>query len=656
MKDIWDVLREVKVRKDPRLWIRRFVIIADRGKNAQIIRDIPLKKGLNIVWAKEPEDDGSSDPVAGHSAGKTSFCRLVRYCMGESTFATKQNKKLLAKSFKHGYVGAELMVDGRQYAVLRPIGAVVSSIYSDEVSLDELISNESAGHRVFQHNYTDKLGLRALLEENLPSSSVLKTGEEIKYEHILAWCTRDQETRYQNIHTWRSSRSDSDTPAFNFKKEGPLFAMRVILNLFLPEELKKEETLAEHQKRQVELENEIDEKRKEPLYLSRRYRNDLVEKLILVLGSERQEEIKSAPVKNSGDLIFDLERLKDQAAEEMDKQGAGLIEKLAGIQEEINKTAYAIRLLDNNLSEFSALVDVKTRAELNLDDDFKARQEDRQLISNVWNSSCVAGVLYKDCEKVKQRMKALLFLESIDGHQREQEEARRAEEVASVRAQIDAIKDQRSKLASEKLHLLQEKKDVDQEIAALPTSPETLHTLFENVQIWDDCSRNPNSFSDLTELYKKLKTVNGNISTLQVELSEMIHNHAESRNLLDRVFSGSVGRVLPNSEYVGQVTFDQRDLCFNIIRGTAISGEAITTLSVLLSDISCMLYAGMAERVKLPGIVLHDSPREADLGIRLYRNYFRFIRDLENHFGGAKHCPFQYVITTTTPPSNGNGR
>jgi len=646
----FDYLSGASIRPWPLIWVRRLIIIDERGEAARFIRDVPLKKGLNIVWAEEPEEDGSAALIAGHSAGKTSFCRLLRYCLGESTYATKDNKARLAKCFKHGYVGAELMIDGRQYAVLRPIGDGSSSYYSSELSLDDMVKVPGSGDRVFQHNYAEKLGLRMLLEESLASSSVLKTGEEIKYEHILAWCTRDQETRYQNIFTWRSSRSESDFHPFSFKKEGSLFTMRVILSLFLPDELKKEELLADKQKRLAELEKEIEDKRREPLFLSRRYRSELTEKLIHVLGSDRQIEIETAPVKNEGELIFDLKRLKDQATEHVKMKSDGLAEALAAVRALITDKSYTIRQLDDRRSEFSAIVDAKTRAELNLDDDFKARQSERSKISDVWNASCIAGVLYKDCERVKTRLNALRVLEMPDAHQREQEDARRTKEISDVSAQLASIRARRDNLFAEVLRLRQEELKVQQEIDSLPTSAGTLNELFEQLLVWDEYCKEPQNYPELKDLYDEFKKVGDDITILQAELAGMIHEHAESRQMLDRVFSGSVGNVLPSSEYVGQVAFDQRDLCFNIIRGTTISGEAIATLSVLLADISCMLYAAMSDKVNLPGFVLHDSPREADLGIRLYRNYFRYIHNLENHFGGHSCCPFQYIITTTTPP------
>lgn len=60
----------------PRLWVRRVVIWREPGGEA--IRDVELRPGFNIVWT--PDDKG-----IGHGAGKTLFCRLLRYCLGEET-------------------------------------------------------------------------------------------------------------------------------------------------------------------------------------------------------------------------------------------------------------------------------------------------------------------------------------------------------------------------------------------------------------------------------------------------------------------------------------------------------------------------------------------------------------------------------------------
>lgn len=51
----------------------------------------------------------------------------------------------------------------------------------------------------------------------------------------------------------------------------------------------------------------------------------------------------------------------------------------------------------------------------------------------------------------------------------------------------------------------------------------------------------------------------------------------------------------------------------------------------------------------LPGLVLHDSPREADIENALYHRLFDLAGHLENIFDGAAPS-FQYIVTTTTPP------
>jgi hypothetical protein len=84
-------------RCEPRLWVRRLMIWEDPEK---LIRDIRLRRGLNVIWSPDPgtatatvgRGDGS-----GHGAGKTLFCRLLRYCLGEDTFANDDLRRSIAE-------------------------------------------------------------------------------------------------------------------------------------------------------------------------------------------------------------------------------------------------------------------------------------------------------------------------------------------------------------------------------------------------------------------------------------------------------------------------------------------------------------------------------------------------------------------------------
>lgn len=93
-------------RTEPRLWVRRFVIWSEPGV---ILREIHLHPGLNIIWAPDPADQAAgpdADLTVGDGSGKTLFCRLLRYCLGEDRFAPGEQRERIAQAFPEGRVGA----------------------------------------------------------------------------------------------------------------------------------------------------------------------------------------------------------------------------------------------------------------------------------------------------------------------------------------------------------------------------------------------------------------------------------------------------------------------------------------------------------------------------------------------------------------------
>jgi hypothetical protein len=238
---ILDQLPKPPVKTEPDVWVSRLVLYAKLTPTPEVIRDVGLRPGVNIVWAEEPESETDKSDIAGHSAGKTTFCRLIRYVLGEKTYSNKSGTQAIRKSFPNGYVAAEIVIKGIRWAVLRPLGENRNSWVLNGGTVEQIVENK--GDAAYQETYPQKLGLDVLLD-GLASATVVRTNEEIRWGHVLAWCTRDQEARFQNAYEWRSSRSESEWPTFRFPKSDPLFVMRVVLGLFLPDELSTEENLS----------------------------------------------------------------------------------------------------------------------------------------------------------------------------------------------------------------------------------------------------------------------------------------------------------------------------------------------------------------------------------------------------------------------------
>jgi hypothetical protein len=77
-----------------------------------------------------------------------------------------------------------------------------------------------------------------------------------------------------------------------------------------------------------------------------------------------------------------------------------------------------------------------------------------------------------------------------------------------------------------------------------------------------------------------------------------------------------------------------------------VSTAALDSLKIVAFDLAA-LHMAVEERAEIPAILIHDSPREADLDSQLYAGLF----DLVHKWEQATDTPaFQYIVTTTTAP------
>lgn len=643
--DIFKTLMLKPKKTEPDVWISRLVIFEQITPEPVVIRDISLTQGLNIVWAEETEDDIPSAEITGHSAGKTTFCRFVRYVLGEKTYGTRTNMDLIQKSLPNGYVAAELRVRGKKWAVLRPIGKGRNSYVKADLSVEELLMDRS--RPAYLDTYTQEIGLEKLLDE-LETGGIVRTGEAIKWEHLLAWCTRDQETRFQNIYDWRSPRSESETPAFRFPKADPLFVMRAALGLFLPDELKGEENLARLQQYQENLAKELEKLKREPQFWINRHDAELRRHLRTILSDE--PEIETLPL-HSGNLLPDLDRLITKAIDKIESQIVELEKNREALQEKIDTVGAEIQRSEGNLRTLNELFSLDKAAGPELDTGINQRQKHRELLTKYSGIQCqMGGILYRDCQYVQNRHSVLQFKQYQDTKAMEQAEAERAEERQRLEQQIQEIRKEVDKLTQER-QSFQVKRDallvgIDEKRGDL----RDLKQSYYGVETWTMKRDQLGGYKELDDCRMKLEDTISQIKILDQQLTKFITEHDESRKMLASIFSGAVRAILSSGAYDGRVSLDNREVSFTITHGPAMSGEAVETLSVLLTDIASLVYTTVSSNAHLPGFLLHDSPREADLGIRIYRSFIRFIASLQAHFGEPDNCPFQYILTTTTAP------
>jgi hypothetical protein len=634
-------------RREPWVWVRRLAIF-ETDEAAAPIRDIKFEKGLNIVWAQEPDEEAADAEISGHSAGKTSLCRLIRYVLGEKQFATKANTRLIGRAFPSGYVGAELIIHNKPWAVIRPLKKGRYSYLKERSTIEEVFADRSLS--AFENDYSEKLGLTALLSD-LPSATIIESGQAIKWEHLLAWCARDQEMRFQDVFGWRSPRSESDWSPFEHPKADALFLIRAILGLFLPAELLKEEALGGMKREKERLERRVADLEKEPQFRVNLYDRDLRYRLSELLPEV--SGIEQMPLQ-SGDalgLFADLEGLAKKAAQKIQDEIQTVENDARDAQGKMDHASGQTRGLELQHQTLNSIMELESKATTEITSGPEEREQIRKQIDQTANLECPYGnILFSECDYVKKRRATLMTSELQDAHAVEQNEAKRAEAVAKLNQQKQTITEKIEALQAE---AAKAKRARDGYFASVREKRETVRDLnqsISNLKFWTEKKSNPGEFKDLEGVRLQLKQKTEEITATENQLNVLIQQHNANQQSLDSIFSTAVKRVLTSGTYDGKVSLTERQLQFSITHGPSMSGEAVETLAVLLADISCLIYNAQNERSRMPGFLLHDSPREADLGKRIYWSFLRFAASLQAAFPTPADCPFQYIVTTTTEP------
>ena len=212
-------------RTQPRLLMTRFCIWREPG---DLIREITLRQGINIIWSPDSKDRQS--PI-GHGAGKTTFCRLLRYCLGEKSFGSRDQQNLIHSAFPKGQVGLELMLNRERWAVLRSITNRSRDTVLQNRSLEELqAANSPTGIEPLLRALQDQLALG--LGSLMPGG----VGELEVWLAVLAWLSRDQECRFGHALNWRHPSTDSLSPVRDLSKEQRLQVVRAVIGSFTTDE------------------------------------------------------------------------------------------------------------------------------------------------------------------------------------------------------------------------------------------------------------------------------------------------------------------------------------------------------------------------------------------------------------------------------------
>lgn len=152
-------------------------------------------------------------------------------------------------------------------------------------------------------------------------------------------------------------------------------------------------------------------------------------------------------------------------------------------------------------------------------------------------------------------------------------------------------------------------------------------------------------FSDLQDQSSKAErailALDDREKELRDQQSALRDRHADVMRRFNDIYV-FVSRALLGSDVESSIDLTGQGLQAKV----QVGGQAMESLKTLVFDLTAMLMS-IEGRAGVPAFLIHDSPREADLGESIYHRLFRFAASLE---GLSEQPPFQYIITTTSNP------
>lgn len=619
-------------RTTPLIWVKQVTLYKSLSP-VEELRTIQFAPGLNIIQGKL--DDSAQDFESGHGNGKTTLCRLIRYCLGEKTFGQEHVVAEVKHCFSHGYVGAVVVVDDEEWSVLRTVGSHRKEYAQQGISLADLAAAEDRPAYSEFLKRIQEVGLSRLQQRE-----VLAGGDAIQWLHVLAICSRDQESRYDRFWNVRPARSDSGFSKFT-KVDVSLCvrAMLGMLDIREPQILKRQTAL---ESELIELRKKIEGKIAEPAFHISQLRTRL-------LNEYGVEHADMAPLGSDG--LFTISQVRDARLNSIQKELDEIEQKIADFDTQINGATARLNeiheMQDRNVTAKEATATGSIVLEQS-----EGPKNERQTILEKMDKLCPTGELVRECQKVKEK---LVQLDSeiaskkptIEERQtvttvqeRDQAQAELGRQAERQENPLQQIRARLKQLNAEKNKLLKRTGVVSEWLRVIPKVTEELLK-------WHSVEQGEEPNQELTTLRSDEKDKVAEGENLKTELTALLTKQNQRIQQFQRRFHGIVQKAI-NATFKGTVSVGKEELAFRISRDRSLAGEAYETLAVLLADLA-ILTESSSDAVCHPGLLIHDSPREADLNVRLYEKVLETAFALMTNEQGE--TLYQYIVTTTTQPS-----
>lgn len=601
----------------PRLWVETLWLLESLTA-AQPLREIPLQRGLNLIVS--PPGTGSS----GHGVGKTAFCQFLRFVLDDplwSDGSTLRDELLRSRELKEGAAAARVHVGGETWTVLKPWQHQKLYRASRTADWRQLAAND------VENEYAAyQAALRLHLVEILPVQKLPGSEQSIEWHQILAWCSRDQNARYQNYYQWRA-----DGAGFSLPAKSPAALMQIVLGL-LPDGTTLRE-LDGTAKKLEQHKSALQALREEPVRLLKHVRRQLIRRLNVSANTPfRQDGLLEHPnligIAVQRHEAFQQELLAiDAERQELGAQRQVWMEKRTPLKAGID-------MLTNRIQQDEAFAAGDLQ-------EVERLQNEASSLQQLLPTRCDAGSrLLKECDHVMERVNQT----QIDRRQRITQHQRSKE---TLEHELLPLRRRLAELEAEAAPMNEQLKAIDQRDAALTTrhaqslsADQLLSDAIEDYELYEDIATGKSTSPEIGKLERQLESTQHRHGQLQTRLVKERDAVTGRRQVISAAMH-AVAKSLPSFHW-GVLSDDDKHRNRPFQMGPMHS-TTFKVLEILAGDLACLLDSTSMQSFH-PGFLLHDSPREAEMSESM-------LWALLGHVALSGSSSFQYVVTTSTEPA-----
>lgn len=624
-------------RGEPAIWVAKLAVYRawPPSKDTLLRQVIELHRGLNILRAETTGSTDEASRLAGHGAGKTTFCRLVRFVLGEEPAGSKGFREGFRAKFENGWVLAEVFVAGQRWLVGRPLS---QSGYHPFAKLNGSLADEfpESPSRLGFRDY--EAAIDAAVFGSMKFRTLADSQKPLDWPRLLPWLSRDQEAHFSGLLEWRREQdSDSNSPYISPSDKANL--IRLTLGLVDEEEQK---LLADFASKSAMHEQKMRDRPKMEFAVERE-RRLLEEKLGMAV------ETPDAPL-----LLHEVDKKVAQLRKEANEAPATLKrnEEMEALKREVELRRTDWGLANAMVEEWKEAVDLEEARVNGVQPPVKVEPAQRDPyretlkglgpfpgycshpMDKAWREGCpIAHERPRDdeiseaTEKIAAEMQPKVT--RLAGLKAELERRRKlaAPKKLALEAALGAVT-----LAHERQQLeLDDPEAPSQRAARIEASLASYRQVCADLAQWDQ---------DLKDLKREKED-------LDTKLAELTSRHKQLMDQFGRIFNHIAQQMLGDA-VTGLVRFSGKAIVPEIEYHGPRDSAALKVVRWLIFDVAALALGMTNTAAHHPRFLMHDSPREADLAAGIYASLFTAARALEEASGGLP--AFQYIVTTTEPP------